>query len=41
VCGLGENGRWLMNNIIWWVGDGNRILLWDDLWLGDTPLRDK
>jgi len=41
VCGLGENGRWFMDKIIWRVGESNRILFWDNLWLGDIPLKDK
>ena len=36
-----RGGDWFDNNITWKSGDGNRILLWEDIWIRDLPLRDK
>jgi len=36
--GWSVSGKWFMGNILWNVGDGNKILFWKDLCLGDTSL---
>jgi len=38
--GLGEGvGRWFDNNVRRVVGDGNVTLFWQDIWVGEVPLK--
>lgn len=36
---IGKAVRWIVRGIRWEVGDGNTILFWHDIWLGEEPLR--
>lgn len=37
VCENEEWGDWFDNNITWNNGEGNKILFWDNTWIGDLP----
>jgi len=39
VCGNTVEGTWFDNSWKWEIGDGKRILFWEDVWCGDTPLK--
>jgi len=41
ICGGGCKENWFDGNIRWNIGIGNKINFWDDLWLGEIPLKDK
>jgi len=41
ICGGGCKENWFDKNIRWNRGIGNKINFWDDLWLGEIPLKDK
>jgi len=42
VCNISEEdkkGSWFNKHVLWKVGDEKVIRLWEDLWLGDAPLK--
>jgi len=41
VCGVGIEGMWLNENIKWDLGPENKVLFWEDKWLGHCTLKDK
>jgi len=38
VCGNTESGRWFDNCIEWVIGEGKKVKLWEDKWIGEESL---
>jgi len=38
VCGSSTQGAWFENCKNWVIGKGDKVLFWEDLWVGDAPL---
>jgi len=35
TCGSGKDKIWFEENVNWKVGSRNKILFWEDIWIGD------
>jgi len=38
VCGSTTQRAWFENCKDWVIGEGDKVLFWEDLWVGDAPL---
>jgi len=39
VCEEGEGEGWFRNHVSWKVGNGDKIMFWEDTWLGNNKLK--
>jgi len=39
VCGEGEGDRWFLKEVGWKTGCGDKVMFWEDVWIGNSSLK--